>query len=128
MTAAAPTGIAPVLLVADLSAALRYWREKVGFAAETYGEPPDFAILSRGAARLMLQAAPAGATILPNWRVREKTSDVFIWVDDARALYDELRDRGATIDWELYEAPYGALEFGIQDIDDHDIAFAQLLR
>ena len=33
--------------------------------------------------------------------------------------------RGAIIDWTLYCAPWGGMEFGIQDLDDHDIAFAQ---
>jgi len=123
-----PTGIAPVLLVGDIAASIAYWRDKVGFEAETFPQAPLFAILKRGAARIMLQQAEAGAQIVPNWRLSEKTSDVFVWVDDARALYEELVKRGAFIDWELYRAPYGAWEFGIQDLDDHDIAFAQLLR
>ena len=121
------TAIAPVLLVSDLAASLDYWRNKVGFETETFDEAPDFAILTRGAARIMLQQVEAGTAIVPNWRLHEKTSNVFIWVDNAKSLYEELTERGAIIDWELYHAPYGALEFGIQDLDDQDIAFAQLL-
>lgn len=120
--------VAPILMVADIAASVAYWSEKVGFTAETFAEAPLFAILRRDGVALMLQQASAGATITPNWRLQEKTSNVFIWVEDARALYDELVGRGAFIDWELYHAPYGALEFGIQDLDDQDIAFAQLLR
>ena len=120
--------VAPILMVADVPASLAYWHDKVGFTAETWGDPPDFAILTRDGARIMLSQAPAGTTIIPNWRVREKTSNVYVWVDDAKALYEELKGRGATIDWDLYEAPYGVLEFGIQDLDDQDIAFGQILR
>ena len=123
-----PTAIAPILMVSDIAASIAYWRDKVGFEAETFEAAPGFAIMRRGRAALMLQQTDPEATITPNWHLREKTSNVFIWVDDARALYEELVGRGAIIDWELYEAPYGALEFGIQDLDDQDIAFSQLLR
>lgn len=121
------TAIAPILLVADLQASLGYWRDKVGFETVTFEQAPNFAIVTRGAARIMLQQVEPGTKIVPNWRLHDKASNVFIWIDDARSLYDELVERGANIDWELYHAPYGALEFGIQDVDDHDIAFAQLL-
>ena len=124
---AQPLAIAPILLVRDVAANIGYWRDKVGFDAQTFEQAPDFAIVARGGARIMLQQVDPGAKIVPNWHVREKTSNAFIWVDDATALYEELQERGAIIDWELYEAPYGALEFGIQDLDDQDIAFAQLL-
>ncbi len=124
---AAPLAIAPILLVADIAASIAYWRDKVGFAEQTFDSAPGFAIMTRGGARIMLQQAEHGTTIVPNWKLREKTSNVFIWIDDAKSLYEELIARGADIDWELYEAPYGALEFGIQDPDGYDIAFAQLL-
>ncbi|PWW03918.1 hypothetical protein DFR52_101607 [Hoeflea marina] len=120
--------IAPVLMVSNISASIAYWRDKVGFAVETFEAAPLLAILRRDGVALMLQQVVAGKPIVPNWRLSEKTSNVFIWVEDARALYEELVERGALIDWELYHAPYGALEFGIQDLDDQDIAFAQLLR
>lgn len=120
--------VAPILMVADIAASIAYWRDKVGFTAETFAGAPLFAILRRDGVALMLQQTTPGAAIIPNWRLQEKTSNVFIWVEDARTLHDELVGRGALIDWELYHAPYGALEFGIQDLDDQDIAFAQLLR
>ena len=122
-----PTAIAPILLVTDIAASIAYWCDKVGFEAITFEQAPFFAIMKRGEARIMLQQVAPGTTITPNWKLHEKTSNVFIWVDDAKALYEELVGRGAIIDWELYEAPYGALEFGIQDLDDQDIAFSQLL-
>jgi hypothetical protein len=121
------TAVAPILLVSDLPASVAYWRESVGFAGTMYGVPPDFAILRRDAARLMLALAPVGHTVVPHWRVCEKMWDAYFWVDDAKSLYEELRSRGARIDYELYEAPHGVLEFGIQDLDEHDIAFGETL-
>ena len=122
------TNVAPILLASDFDASLAYWRDKVGFDGELHGEPPDFAIMRRGDALLMLAQAKPDAEITPNWHLREKCSNAYFWVDDAKALYEELIERGAIIDWELYEAPYGVLEFGIQDLDDQDIAFGQVLR
>ncbi len=63
----------------------------------------------------------------PNWRVVDKANQVYIWVDDAGALYEELGARGAPIDFTIYDTPWGTREFGIQDPDEHDIAFGQLL-
>lgn len=122
------TGVAPILLVRDLPASLAYFRGKVGFGVNgTWGEPPCFAIIRRDRCTLMLATAEQPDGIVPNWKLREKTSDLYIWVDDAEAIYDELRERGANIDYELYEAPHGCLEFGIQDLDDHDLSIGQVL-
>lgn len=122
--------IAPILIVRDVLASVDYWRDRVGFVADqVYGEPPNFAMPSRDGMILMLAEAPRGVDPpTPNWRVADKTSNVYIWVDDAKALYDEFRERGATIDFTLYDTPWGTREFGIQDLDDHDITFGQVLN
>ena len=54
--------------------------------------------------------------------------DAYFWVDDAEAIYAEFQASGANIDYSLYVAPHGVKEFGIQDLDDHDIAFGQVIR
>ena len=41
------TGISPVLLVADLERAVSFYRDRLGFDCETYGEPATFATASR---------------------------------------------------------------------------------
>ncbi len=41
------TGISPVLLVADIDRAVAYYRDRLGFTCELYGEPPDFATADR---------------------------------------------------------------------------------
>ena len=120
--------IAPILLVHDMKSNIDYWVEKVGFEYETYGEPIHTAFVWRGSARIMLQIAPPDAPLTPNWKLAEKTSNLFIWVDDAKALFEEVKTRGAEIDWGLYTAPWGGLEFGIQDPQGHDIAFGQILK
>ncbi len=121
------TGAAPILLVSDMEKSLAYYQQSLGFVdGETLqGDPPEFALLRRGRVHIMLARAPADAVITPNWRIREKTSSVYIWVDDARAIYQEFLDRGVPIDYSLYEAPHGCLEFGVSDPDGHDISFGE---
>jgi hypothetical protein len=119
---------APVLLVRDIPKSVAYWVERVGFATEgIWGEPPDFAILIRDHTNLMLSRAPANHEIVPFWRIKDKLWNAYFWVDDARKLFDELKGRGATIDYGLCDQPYGVLEFGIRDLDDQDIGFGQIL-
>lgn len=121
-------GSAPILLVPDVIASAEYYRDKAGFALEgLYGEPPNFCILGRDGHRLMLAKAPAEA-IRPHWQVVPQMWNVYFWVDDVDAMYAELKQRGAIIDYELHLKPYGVREFGIQDLAGHDIAFGQIVR
>ncbi len=120
---------APILMANDLPGSLKYWNDQVGFESRNVvGDPPHFAILGRNDCFLMLKQAPQNHTIVPHWKVSEGVWNVYFWVDDARAMFDELKGRGATIDYELCEQPYRVLEFGIQDIDGHDIGFGQELE
>ncbi len=121
--------IAPVLLVRDMQASLAYWKDKVGFdVSRQYNEPVNFAMPQRDGVTIMLAQVPKAKDVpIPNWRVVDKTNNAYIWVDDAKSLYEELIQRGATIDYTLYDTPWGTREFGIQDLDDRDITFGQVL-
>jgi uncharacterized glyoxalase superfamily protein PhnB len=123
------TAHAPILLTKDIVAAANYWRDRVGFSYERFwGEPPHFCILERDGLQLMLSQVHNPADVRPHWKIVDQMWNVYFWVDDAAAIYDELRQRGATIDYELHDKPYGCREFGIQDLDGHDIAFGQIIR
>ena len=122
------TASAPVLLVRDVVAAANYFRDKLGFAYDKlWGDPPDFCMVMRDGHVVMLSQAPPEAKLVPHWQVVGQMWDVYFWVDDVDAIYQELRERGATIDYELGFKAYGVKEFGVQDLDDHDIAFGQVL-
>jgi uncharacterized glyoxalase superfamily protein PhnB len=123
------TGSAPVLLVADVVKSANYFCDCVGFTDPNFfREPPTFCILHRDEHHLMLAQVDDPSQIVPHWKIRDKTWNIYFWVDDAETLYAELQEKGAKIDFELYDAPYGCKEFGIQDLDGHDIAFGQVLR
>jgi hypothetical protein len=50
-----------------------------------------------------------------------------IRVDDVESVYREVQERGAGIDYTIYNAPSGFREFGVQDPAGFDIAFGQPL-
>ncbi len=117
---------APILLVKDMQASLAYWRTALSFKFAEYGEPKTtFAIGKRDGCFIMLSQAPDDHEVVPHWKIVDKMWNAYFWVDDAKELYEECVAAGAKIDYTLCEQPYNVLEFGIQDLDGHDIAFGQ---
>ncbi len=132
MSAPAPaprlTASAPVLLVKDVVAAARHYRDTMGFRYDRFwGEPPDFVILHRDGMHLMLKQAADERHVVPHWTVSDKLWNVYFWVNDADALHAEFVARGATIDYGPCLQPHGCREFGTQDLDGHDIGFGQII-
>ena len=122
------TGISPVLLVADLGRSVGYFRDQLGFECHLFGEPPNFATAKRDADTILLALADSSEQLVPNWRIVDKMWDAYIRVDDVDEIYAEVQDRGAAIDYTIYDAPHGFREFGVQDPDGHDIAFGQRIE
>ena len=122
------TGCAPVLLVKDLSVAVNYYQNMLGFNhVDIFGQPPHFAIVRRDEFRVMLSLADNASHVVPNWTRSKGLWDIYFWVDDVDALYMELVNSGATIDYSLSNKPYGCREFGVRDADDHDLGFGQII-
>ncbi|MGL4976158.1 MAG: VOC family protein [Bosea sp. (in: a-proteobacteria)] len=120
---------ANVLISKDVPAAIAYWTTKVGFEVTgAWGEPVEFAILKRDGVRIMLGAANPDVVIVPYWQQRDQLWNAYFWVDDAAALFAEMKASGARIDYELCDKPYGVREFGLQDLDGHDIGFGQVIN
>src|SRR5262249_24304138 len=116
-------------LCKDILKSAEYFRDKVGFTEQNlYGSPTNFAIIRRDGFALMLAQLPPGKTDVPYSEMVSQTWNVYFWVDDADALDDEFQQSGAIIDYTIYTTPWGIREFGIQDLDDHDIAFGQILN
>ncbi|MBZ0299174.1 MAG: ClbS/DfsB family four-helix bundle protein [Anaerolineae bacterium] len=122
------TGAAGVLLVVDVVKAANYYRDQLGFHYDRfYGHPANFVILRRDGFSVMLSQAADAAQVVPHWQVVDKMWNLYFWVDDVEALYQEMIEHGAIIDYELGFKSYGIREFGVQDLDGHDIAFGQLI-
>ena len=123
------TASAPILLVRDVKAAAAHYRDAMGFSiGNIYGEPPDIAMLNRDGLHLMLKLARDPKDIIPHWKVADGIWNVYFWCNDADALYADFVSRGAKIDYHLCDKPYGCREFGVQDIDGHDIGFGQVVE
>jgi predicted enzyme related to lactoylglutathione lyase len=108
-----------VLLVADLDRAVAYYRDRLGFQCDFYGDPPDFATAERDQATILLALCEEPERIVPNWRIVDKIWNAYIRVDDVDAIYVEIQERGAAIDYTIYNAPSGFREFGVQDPDSY---------
>ena len=119
---------APVLLVRDVVASAEYFRDSVGFdQMRFWGDPPGFCITQRDGHSLMLAQVADAEQIVPFWKIRENTCNAYFWVDDADGLYEEMKANGAKMDYGPCTQPYEVREFGIQDLDGHDISFGQVL-
>ena len=119
-------GSAPVLLVADVVKAANYYRDQLGFAYDRFwGEPANFCMVKRDGFIVMLAQACAGTQLLPHWKIVHQMWNAYFWCDEVEALHAEFVKRGAKIDYGVSNKPYGIKEFGIQDLDGHDIAFGQ---
>jgi catechol 2,3-dioxygenase-like lactoylglutathione lyase family enzyme len=121
------TGISPVLLVADLQRSVDYFSRRLGFECHVFGDPPNFATAARDAAVILISLSDQPERLVPHWQIVDMMWDAYIRVDDADAIYAEVQERGAGIDYAIYDAPHGFREFGVQDPDGHDIAFGQRL-
>jgi hypothetical protein len=123
------TASAPILLVKDVVKSAAYFSEKLGFTDQSFhGEPPHFCMVNRDGFTVMLAQVDKAHTIVPYWKIVDKMWNIYFWVDDVEAIYAEFQRSGAIIDYSLYIAPWGVKEFGVQDLDDHDIAFGQVLK
>jgi hypothetical protein len=74
----------------------------------------------------MLSQVSDEADVRSHGQVVDKIWNIYSWVDNATALYRELVQAGAKIDYGLCIKPYGCREFGVQDLHCYDIAFGQV--
>jgi len=113
-----PRRATPVLRVGDYPRSLAYWRDVLGFSVdEEGGDPPRFAIVSRGAAVVFLDAwhgppVPRAA----GW-------DVYFHVDDADLLHETYAAAGAYVVREPQTTVYGMREFELMDPDGNRLCF-----
>ena len=116
-------GSAPVLFVKDLMTSLDYYCDVLGFRRpKLWGDPPNFAMPKRENMILMLSQPKDAARIHP----KADIWDVYFWVEDARKLFEEFREKGAMVHREPeFKEGYGNLEFLIQDPDGYTLAFGQ---
>ena len=116
-------GASPILLVADVVKAARYYADALGFRAPRFwGEPPTFCIPQRDHCMVMLNQVGAGTTFRPNADY-DGRFDVYFAVENVDGLFAEFRENGADIVCEPEDQPYGMRDFQVRDLDGHLLAF-----
>lgn len=113
-----------VLQVRDVAQSEAFYRDKLGFHSHgTWGDPPAFCILQRGAVTLALDLSRDGAPIPVNqyWAA-------YIYIEDAEALVAEFRQAGLEILRGPEDTFYGLRDFDVRDPDGHLLAFGQDLE
>ena len=111
--------------VPDVAVIGDYYRDVFGFQCEySAGNPPEFAICQRGGSAIMFRRVPHPELITPNEK-QGGTWDVFSWVTDVEALFDELKGRGAAIVYEPVVQHYGMKEFAVRDPNGYVLGFGQ---
>jgi catechol 2,3-dioxygenase-like lactoylglutathione lyase family enzyme len=124
-TVADITAAEPQILVSDLAVSIEFYTRKLGFdVVFAYGEPPFYAQVARGGARLNLRCVQGRAY---NSGLGERENDVLtatLTLEDAEPLFLELRAAGVEFHQSLRREPWGARTFIVSDPDGNLLGFA----
>lgn len=108
---------APVLHVSDVVATATFYRDVLGFKWD-FGDQ-SYAVVWRDNSAIHFVKDDASRDARP------KGVHLFQWVKDVDAYYKEIVDRGADVDKEPTDQPYGIREFGLSDVNGVGIVFGQ---
>jgi len=129
MTPPRISSISPSFIVRNVTAAISFYRDKLGFAVE-HQQPerdPFFAIVQRDGAMIFVKSV--GAEPMPN-RTRSKPEvaarwDAYVSVPDPDALAAEFTSRGVKFFEPLKDTHDGLRGFEIEDADGYLLFFGR---
>jgi catechol 2,3-dioxygenase-like lactoylglutathione lyase family enzyme len=116
----------PLFIVGELSAALAFYRDKLGFEVTftTPADDPFFGIVQRDRAMLMLKAV--GVDPLPNsQRSPSARWDAYVYVPDPDALAAEFKSRNVKFSKPLKDTSDGLRGFEVKDSDGYVLFFGR---
>jgi catechol 2,3-dioxygenase-like lactoylglutathione lyase family enzyme len=116
----APTLISavPWIVCTDLEETLSFYEERLGFVREwSWGNPPTDAGMIRDGVRLYFNHNPQLARLMQG-------AEISLNVDPVDALYQEHRRRGAPIEHEIRDEPWGSREYHVRDPDGYVLRFS----
>ena len=130
MTKTEISGIAPFFIVKDVPAALRFYRDRLGFDITFQGPSEDdifFGIVQRGAAMIMLK--DVGVDPVPNYTRDIKKGiarwDAYLHVLDPDALAAEFSLRDVEFFQPLKDNDDGLRGFEVEDADGYVLFFGR---
>ena len=117
------SSLAPQFLVDDLSTAVAYYRDRLGFEPDFIYES-FYASVSRDGFAIHLKCAPKTLADRAHRRQNEHL-DAHVGVQGIESLFDELKARGAHILRSLERRPWGATDFYVEDPDGYILCFSE---
>ena len=124
MTRPEISAISPFFIVKDLTSALSFYRDSLGFkiTLQAPDDDPFFGIVNRGGAMIMLKRV--GVDPLPNYK-REPAArwDAYLSVPDPDALAAEFASRGVEFSEPLKDTHDGLRGFELKDSDGYVLFF-----
>ncbi|MGQ0543136.1 MAG: VOC family protein [Blastocatellia bacterium] len=114
---------APQLVVPDVVATAEYYRDVLGFKILGYwAEPPVYSMVARDGVEIHFGKSESAGT--SNAKVRSGSFDLYIWVSDVEAIFQELTSSGA----DILEGPvtriYESTEVVVRDLNGFHLVFA----
>lgn len=122
------TGITPILMVRDVTAAAEFYHSKLGFQIDfLYGEPPFYGSVSRDGVCLHLRLVHE-----PNFAALAALEVSLILatieVDDVQTLFTEFEARGVDFSQRPMKQEWGGVDFHIRDPDGNQISFVEYVE
>jgi uncharacterized glyoxalase superfamily protein PhnB len=130
MTKPAISGIAPFFIVKNVSTAMSFYRDRLGFDVTFQGPSDDdifFGMVQRGAAMIMLK--DVGVDPVPNYTRDIKRGiarwDAYLHVPDPDALAAEFSSRNVELFQPLKDDDDGLRGFEVKDADGYMLFFGR---
>lgn len=115
--------VAPQLVVEDVVATAEYYRDVFGFKILGYfADPPVYSMVSRDGVEIHFGKAEQTGT--SNSAVRSGSFDLYIWVNDVHAVFEELSAAGADIVEGPVKRIYESTEVVVKDTNGYVLVFA----
>jgi len=118
--------IAPQIVVPDVVSTAEYYRDELGFKILGYfADPPVFAMVERDDVEIHFGKIDKDSTPQRNENIRRGLgTDVYIWVSDIDAMFEELSAKNVQIVEGPVRRVYDCVEIVIKDCNGFQIVFA----
>ncbi|MCG2610756.1 hypothetical protein LZZ90_04480 [Flavobacterium sp. SM15] len=116
-------GIAPQLIVPDVSKAVAFYTDKLGFSViGLVLDPPVYGMVERDGIQIHFGKSDM-KTLKTNRDFRKISTDFIIWVPEIETYFEEIKNNGVEILEPITLRPYGSREFIIKDCNGFLITF-----
>src|SRR5262245_2329794 len=113
----------PVLATDDVRATVDYYVRVLGFnELFVFGEPPRYAGVVRHGVEIYVKRDPRMAATLGEAGLHH---DMFLWVTDVDAVYQEHKKRGAHVIEEIASDRWEARRYTVEDCNGYHIMVAE---